>query len=39
MMNRMLDHDDCKVKDTKNFIDNPVNAWYYRDIVEASIAH
>ena len=39
MLNRMLDRDDCKVKDTKNFIDNPVNAWYYRDIVEASIAH
>ncbi len=39
MLNRVLDRDDCKTKDTKNYVDNPVNAWYYQDIVEASIAH
>lgn len=38
-LNRVLGRTACKVKDTKNFIDNPVNAWYYDDIVEASIAH
>ena len=39
VLNRVLDRDDCKTKDTKNFVDNPVNAWYYQDIVEASISH
>lgn len=39
ILNRMLDRDDCRVNDTKKFVDNPTNAWYYRDIVEASIAH
>jgi len=38
-LNRVLGRTTCKVKDTKNFIDNPVNAWYYDDIVEASIGH
>ncbi len=39
IMNRVLDRTDCNTKDTKNYVDNPVNAWYYQDIVEASIAH
>lgn len=39
VLNRVLDRDNCKTKDTKNFADNPVNAWYYQDIVEASISH
>ena len=38
-LNRVLGRTDCKTKDTKNYSDNPVNAWYYQDIVEASIAH
>ena len=39
ILNRMLDRGDCKVKDTKNYVDNPTNAWFYNDILEASIAH
>jgi len=39
ILNRMLDRDDCVLKDTKNYVDNPVNAWYYEDMLEASIAH
>lgn len=39
ILNRMLDRDDCVLKDTKHYVDNPVNAWYYDDILEASIAH
>lgn len=38
-LNRVLGRTTCTVKDTKNFSDNPVNAWYYKDIVEASISH
>lgn len=38
-LNRVLGRANCSVKDTKNYKDNPVDAWYYRDIVEASIAH
>ena len=37
--NRMLGRTNCVVKDTKNYADNPVNAWFYKDILEASIAH
>lgn len=39
IMNRVLDRNDCNTKDTKNFVDNSTSAWYYQDIVEASIAH
>ncbi len=38
-LNRVLGRTCCTVKDTKNYKDNPTDAWYYRDIVEASIAH
>ena len=38
-LNRVLGRTTCKVKDTKNFSDNPTTAWYYQDIVEASVAH
>ncbi len=38
-LNRVLGRAKCTVKDTKNYKDNPADAWYYRYIVEASIAH
>ncbi len=38
-LNRVLGRTGCTVKDTKNYKDNPVSEWYYKDIVEASIAH
>ena len=38
-LNRVLGRSGCALKDTKNYKDNPVNEWYYKDIVEASIAH
>lgn len=38
-LNRVLGRTGCALRDTKNYKDNPANEWYYKDIVEASIAH
>ena len=38
-LNRVLGRTTCKVNDVKKFSDNPTTAWYYKDIVEASIGH
>ncbi len=39
VMNRVLGRTNCKTVDTKNYIDNPTDAWFYQDVVEATIAH
>lgn len=39
IMNRVLDRDDCKTADTKHYTDNPTSAWFYQDVVEATVAH
>lgn len=39
VMNRVLDRDDCKTVDTKKYTDNPTSAWFYQDVVEATVAH
>lgn len=39
VMNRVLGRDNCKTVDTKNYKDNPTTAWFYQDVVEATIAH
>lgn len=38
IINRVLDRD-CNVKDTKNYVDVDKDAWYYADVLEATIAH
>ena len=38
-MNRVLGRDNCKTADTKNYKDNPTTAWFYQDVVEATVAH
>ena len=39
VMNRVLGRTNCKTVDTKNYIDNPTDAWFCQDVVEATIAH
>lgn len=39
ILNRVLDRDCDDIKDTKNYTDVAKDAWYYADVLEATIAH